>query len=485
MSFSSVRAGLAFAGRSRRSFPDLKAFAAPWGVIILLLLAACADEASLPSQTEEAQRPAPDLEALASVLETPREVPEPVIEEKEVEIAVLTPTVPELPRETLGVFGPLPVKVGLLLPLTGRGQAEGIALLEAAQLALFDIGADNLVLMPRDTGGSPGGATRAAQDVIAEGAELIIGPLFSEEVRAIAPMAQQAGVNVVAFSTDPRAAEEGIYLIGFTSRQQVERVVEFAWQQGADRFAALAPSNAYGRAVTQQMISVVEELGATVAGVGFYQPDGGDAAEVVRRIADYDRRHQALLAERKELRQKDDEVSRRALARLKGLDTLGDPPFDALLLADGGHGLKTVAPLIPYYDIDPVKVRLLGTGLWDDPAALEEPNLVGGWFVSATPANREGFVDRYTATYGHPPLRLATLAYDATAVAAVLGRFAGGADYSAAALRAPSGFAGVDGIFRFGTDGLAERGLAVLEILPQGGTAVVSEAPVGFRVTGP
>ncbi len=373
-----------------------------------------------------------------------------------------------------------PARIGFLVPLTGSAALQGQALLNAAQMALFDVGSE-IVLLPRDTKGRPETAAAVAAEVIDQGAQLILGPLFSGAVAAVAPLADEAGIRVVAFSTDPRVAGDGRYLIGFTSGQQVRRLVTFAAGAGIERFALLAREGAYGRAVAAQYGEAVAGVGGTLSRVAFYAPDGSDAQAVVRRLADYDSRQAALVEQVALLEARDDELARQSLARLEGLDTLGAAPFDALLIADGGQGLRAVVPILPYYDIDPTEVRLMGTGLWDDPETLAEPTLVGGWFVSPPPENRVRFVARFESIYGATPPRLATLAYDATALAGALGAQPRGVDFSNDALLSPNGFAGVDGVFRFGVDGLAERGLAVMQVMPEGVAAVLDPARRSFQ----
>ena len=375
------------------------------------------------------------------------------------------------------------IRVGLLLPLSGPLAREGAALLDAAQLALFDVADAHFMLQPRDTGGTVNGAVRAAEGLLADGATLLLGPLLSEEVRAVTPKARAAGINVVAFSTDAEVAGDGVYLLGHTSRQQIDRLIGFAHESGLTRIAVLAPSTPYGRAVAGQTRRAVATVGGDVTRVAFYAADASDANEVVRSLANYDRRHGALVAQRNALRQRDDEISKRALRRLEGLDTLGDVPFDALLLPDGGESLRQVVPLLPYYDIDPAKVRFLGTGLWDNSETLGEPTLIGGWYVGPPPEARAGFIGRFENTYGYTPHRIATLAYDATALAAALARRAGRAAFDADALTSPRGFLGAGGIFRFSAEGLSERGLAVLEIIGRDEVAVVSPPPERFVVS--
>ena len=380
--------------------------------------------------------------------------------------------------ETLPVAGDTSIRVALLLPLTGAHGRLGQDLLDAAQLALFDLALDNFVLMPRDTGGTPEGSLAAAQSALEAGASLILGPLLATSVEAVAPEARAAGVNVVAYSTDRTVAGDGIFIMGFLARAQIERVVTFARSKGLVRFAAIVPTTPYGVAVVDGLRDSAARNYGAVTQVEFY--DTADSLNhVVRRLAQYETRRAALVSQRLELQEKDDEIARQALLRLEGLETIGELEFEAILLPEGGDRLLAIAPLLPYYDIDPAKVKLLGTGQWDDPAIGVEPALIGGWFAAPLPEARVGFERRYEEVYRRKPVRLATLAYDGTALAAVLGAAERGLKFDVATLTAKNGFAGLDGIFRFHENGVVERGLAVLEVRRHG-FHVMSPAPETF-----
>jgi len=376
-----------------------------------------------------------------------------------------------------------PVKVALLLPLSGANAAVGRALLDAAQLALFDAGNDRLALLPRDTGATPEGAAAAAEAALSEGAQLILGPLFAAEVTAVAPLARARGINLIGFSTDRTVAGDGVYLLGFSPEQQVERVVSFASARGLHHFAALAPETPYGNSVVEALRRAAVKAGGSVSRVATYPPDTVDFTAVVRRFADFERRRGALAAQKQALAEKGDEISREALRRLEGVESLGDTGFDALLLAEGGARLKALAPILPYYDIDPAKVRFFGTGQWDQPDIVTEPALLGGWFPAAPPASAASFRARFESAYGRRPLRIASLGYDAVALAAVLAQQDGPNRFGRDAIANPNGFIGFDGIFRFGAAGIAERGLAVMEIQSKG-FKVVDPAPETFESIG-
>ncbi len=373
-----------------------------------------------------------------------------------------------------------PINVAILLPLSGANARVGNALLNAAQMALFEVGGQNLVLWPKDTEGTPEGAARAVEAALQDGVELILGPLFSGSVRAAAESARERGVNVVAFSNDRSVAGDGVFLMGFMPEQQVDRVVNFARTQGITRFAALLPETPFGATVEDALRAAMVRGGGDLVRVERYFTDVQDFQDTVQRVADYGRRSGLLRAARRDLEHRNDEISKRTLKRLESLDTIGDLGYEALFFADGGARMRAIAPLLPFYDVDPDNVRFLGTRLWEDPAIGREPAMVGGWFAGPSPEAAESFRSRYAAIYGAAMPRVASLAYDATALAAVLSRAAERPYFTKDSLRNQNGFAGIDGIFRFDEEGIAQRGLAVIEIRPKD-FQVISNAPESFQ----
>ncbi len=340
-----------------------------------------------------------------------------------------------------------PVRIAMLLPLTAPSKdAQNVAqaLLDAAQLAVFDASNPNLLLIPKDTQGSESGARAAAEQAIEEGAEIILGPLFSTSVAAVTPVATSRGVPVVAFSTDREVARPGVYLLSFLPEYEVERITEFAVVSGYSRFAAMIPQTAYGQRVLSAFEQSVIDRAAFLIQTEQYYQSVDAMFEPARRLA-----------------------------------AIND--FDAVLLPEGGTNLRGLAPLLPYFDVDPRQVKFLGTGLWDDPTLGREPSLVGGWFAAPPPQARTAFADRFQASFGRKPPRIASLGYDSVGLAAALSIQLDSTDrFSEAALTNPNGFTGVDGIFRFLPDGSTERGLAVIEVTADG-FKVIDPAPQTFE----
>jgi ABC-type branched-subunit amino acid transport system substrate-binding protein len=342
------------------------------------------------------------------------------------------------------------VKVALLLPLSGsNSQAVAKALKQAGELALFDFDNPNVELVPKDTRGTPDGAKQAAREAVKEGAELIIGPLFANEVTAAASEAQAGNVPMIAFSSDRKVAGNGVYLLSFLAGSDVPRIVSYAVTQGKRRFAALVPQTEYGRLVEQAFLAAVNQLGGQVLAVKTYPQDANGMVAPVKEIAEQ-------------------------------LVKKGEPPqIDALFIPAAADTLPALAPLLPYAEIDTKAVKLIGTSGWDFAGVGKEASLAGAWFPAPDPKGWTDFTKRYVETYGEVPPRLSTLAYDAVSLAISLSGKTGGQRFSKEAITRSNGFSGIDGLFRLRADGTSERGFAVLEV-QKFGNQVIEQAPNGF-----
>ena len=361
-------------------------------------------------------------------------------------------------------------RIGLLLPLSGTFAYLGRPMLNAAQLAVFDAAGEQFELMVFDTAGDPDQASEAARMAIDQGARLIIGPLLADSTRAAAPWAQAAGVPMLSFSSDRTVAGNGVFILGFAPRDQVERVVEYASARGIGDFAVIAPEDAYGALVAEAVQDAAARVGGRVSDVRFLSRDLSGASIALQAVG----ASPAPVVS--------PEVSPAVSPGISPGVSPGISPGNAdraLLIAEGGERLRFVADLLEGDGAAPGQVQILGTGTWDEPWISSEPVLVGGWFAAPPPWSREPFVQNYARTYGEDPPRLAGLAYDATALAAIVSRIIGGMELTADVLTTPAGFIGSEGIFRFASSGVSERGLAVLEVTPQG-VNVISDAPQSF-----
>jgi branched-chain amino acid transport system substrate-binding protein len=373
------------------------------------------------------------------------------------------------------------IKIGIMLPLTGPTAPVGQALLNAATLALFDAKDPRLEIIPADTKGTFEGAIEAANALVSNYVDIIIGPLFSESIKASHPIMKQANIKMISFSTDHDVAGDGVYLLSFRPEEQVSRVIKYASKKGYKKFAGLFPDNLYGGRVRNIFSPLVMSEFKEIIAIEIYPPDASLLDEPVKRIANYNFRRKEYLDEMNFLRSlgRDDDMGKEFINDIRNLETLGEVEFDAILLPDGGSILGTLAPLLSYYEINLNKVKVLGTGLWDDEMLFNEPQLQGGWF--AAPPNTEAniFIDRYRQAFSSEPPRLVTLGYDAMALIANIVRTQKAPDFSDKIITNPNGYMGLDGIFRFYISGLVERGLAVYEVTTSN-FKLIDPAPTSF-----
>ncbi|MBB2961583.1 ABC-type branched-subunit amino acid transport system substrate-binding protein [Methylobacterium sp. R2-1] len=340
------------------------------------------------------------------------------------------------------VIGTGSVKVALIVPLSGQGAAVGTALRNAAELAYEDFQKPNLQILVKDDRGTPEGARESAQAAFAEGAEMVLGPLFAGSVQAAGSAARAAGKPVIAFSTDAAVAARGVYLISFLPQSEVDRIVDEATAGGRRSFAALIPETTYGNAVEAQFREAVARRGARLVGLERY-PAGnpGTAVERLRRV-------------------------------IAG----GGAQADALFVPDTAEGLMAVAPALTKVGFSPTRVRPLGLALWNDPRVAAQPAFQGARFAAPDTAGFMGFAQRYQSRFGAAPPRTASLGYDAVSLTVALVRQYGSKRFAHETLTNPAGFSGVDGTFRFSPEGVSERTLAVYEIRDNA-ASVVSPAP--------
>lgn len=344
-----------------------------------------------------------------------------------------------------------PVKIGMLLPLTAFGPqmvtAKGMK--QAGELALFELDNPLVQVIVKDDKGTPQGAVQAAQEAIAEGAEIIVGPLTAQATSAAAPIARKAGVPMIAFSNDRRVAGDGVYLLSFLPEQEIERIVSFAASKGKRRFAALLPDDAYGQVAEPAFRNAVERAGAAVGLVTRFPPGANAMLQPVRTLAEG-------------VRQSADSPA----------------PIDALLVAASAETLPQIDPILTYAGIRSDSIQLLGNGGWDAPNAGRSAAFVRGWYPGPDPHGWSDFAQRFSRSFGQAPPRLASLAYDAVSICIILSSSEPGQRYTPQMLTRSTGFTGVDGHVRFQSNGLPERALAVLELQTFGGNVIDPAQPV-------
>lgn len=343
------------------------------------------------------------------------------------------------------VLGTGAARVAMLLPLTATGNAgqAGRSFRNAADLAMAALGGTDITLIIKDTQGTPQGAAAAAAQALSEGAQLLLGPIFASEIRSVAAVSRPAGVPVIGFSSDASVGGGGVFLLSFLPSSDVRRIVSYAAQQNRTSLGALLPNNAYGQIVEAEMRQAAATVGLQVANVQRYELDTIAIQTAASEIA------------------------------------AGRDQFNALLVPEAGDVMVSIAQGLAAGGLTPQNTLFLGSGQWEDARVQNAPELRDAVYPSAPRAQYQDFVSRYRARFGNDPVRIASNGYDAVTLAAALAR-AGSGRIDPSMLSASSGFSGIDGIFRFLSNGSSQRGLAVYRITGSG-TEVASAAPRSFQ----
>lgn len=350
-----------------------------------------------------------------------------------------------------------PVQVALLVPLgTGDSSREAIArsLVNAAELARADLRDATIDLRIYETRGSTDGGAAAASRAVAEGASIIVGPLFSTATAGAGPIAEAAGLKVLALSNNPSVAGGNVFLVGPTFRNTASQLIGHAQARGLDRVAVVYPNGIEGETARDAVRDAAQGRGAALVSSQGYDLSVTGINAASGPIA-------------------------------AALQTNG---ANAVILTDGPTGgLGFIADALRSAGLAPASAVFMGMQRWDvSGETLALPSLQGGVFAAPGPGPLAAFNGRYQNAYGERPHELAVLAYDGiNAVGAMIAeaRASGGSPFSTARLTQPRGFAGASGPFRFTADGLNQRNLAIFEV--RGGQAVViSPANRSFDAAG-
>lgn len=339
----------------------------------------------------------------------------------------------------LGIAGNGPrvgqtVQVAMLLPVSGGGGDSVLArsLENAARLAVAESGGDAAIeITVYDTAGDAATAATRAQEAVAAGADVIVGPLRSDATAAVGVAVANSNVAVLSFSNNTEIAGGNVLVMGYTFANTADRIVSYSARQGRGNIVLVHASNLAGEVARDAVRAAASRSGATIAATIPYEFSQVGVVNAVPQVTSAVQ-------------------STGATSVLLTSDSAGALPIFAQLLPENGLSAST---------------QLLGITRWNiPPATVELSGLQGGWFTLPDPVANAAFTDRYTSTYGGAPHSLAGLGYDAiraVAAAAPSGRMGPGDLVSAGQVD------GAGGAFRFLADGTNVRSLAVAQIANQ------------------
>ena len=345
-------------------------------------------------------------------------------------------------RVGAGVGAGQTVQVAMLLPYGSPNSGDDAiarSLENAARLAVAE-GADAQITV-YNTAADPGTAARLASQAVADGAQVILGPLRSDAAAAAGLAVAGASVPVLSFSNNTDIAGGNVLILGNSFRNTADRIIGYAAAQGRNRLLVVHSENLQGRIAAEAAQEAAARGAAQIAGVISYEFSQNGVVQAIPGV----------------------------MSELRGSGANG-----LVLPADSAGALPFFAQLLPENGLDPEVTQLIGMTRWDIPAqTLELSGLDGGWFTVPDPGATAAFNARYEGAYGAGPHPLGGLGYDGVrAITEAAGR--GGV--AIADLTASGGIDGANGVFRLLTDGTAQRALAVAQVTNQS-VSIIDPAP--------
>ena len=339
-----------------------------------------------------------------------------------------------------------------MLPLSGEHEKYGGAFLNSLELSLFQRNNPSIELIIKDTKGDPKIAKKEFNNLLQEDISLLIGPLFSECVKAIDILAMDRNIPILAFTNNIKLARPGLWVLGINPGQQVKRLLDYSVAKGKKEFALLLPNNQYGEIIDTELDIALKNNNLNLIRKVYFNPKNINSKEPIRLITDGFIDLDIKEKENKPKVEQGQEDSKYEDFKL---------PYDSIFIAASGQNLRILSSQLQYYNVDPKLVQFIGTSEWEAKNVISEPSLKGGIFAATTKSNSDFFINKYKKYYNNQVPPIAMLGYDAIALAeeSVLNN-----KIDLNVLSKEEGFIGLRGLFRLRPDGIVERGLSIYKV---------------------
>ena len=313
------------------------------------------------------------------------------------------------------------IKIGLLIPLSGSAKEIGTSIYNASEMAIFELGSKNIILLPRDSGDNIETAVLAAKNLEKEGIAILVGPLFSFQAKPVRDIID-SNIPIFSFTNDESITKNGIWSFGFSPQQQIKAVIKEIQKNLINDIALIIPNTAYGEAAINTITKQQTKTNIRVKKIFRYFPESNDFSHL-----------------------------NKSSSLGKNID------FEALLILASGRQLREIASRVQYIGVNPKKVKFFGLSGWNSTNIFGEPSLLGGYFVAPDQTAYEAFVSRYHKIYGNWPSEVSALGYDILALSSLIIEVANKQTEIISLATSSDGFKGLFGYFKLGNNGKIYR----------------------------
>jgi len=336
------------------------------------------------------------------------------------------------------------IKIGVLLPLSGKNSEIGNMILNALELAIFQNKDSSIELVIKDTQSESNLSKKAFQKLLESKINFIIGPLYSKTLTSINNQVKSSQINIFALSNNKSLAKKGVWIFGVDPKEQTERILDYALEKGLTKTAALLPKNSYGLLLFETISNYKKNGIINPVRIEFYEDNIKSQQSAAKKLAQGFDQYERYIKKIESLETQDnivvDEVKK---------------PFDNVIIAASGQSLTVLSSQLQYNNVDPEKVQFLGTSSWEDTSILSEPALEGGVFAATSQLFQKDIKRIYKNTFEKDMPKVAMIAYDILAL--LIATEKDKKTININDLINKEGFLGLRGLFRLSKSGTVER----------------------------
>ena len=303
------------------------------------------------------------------------------------------------------VFASEKIKIGLLIPLTGKNSKIGQSIVKSTQLAVNKINNSSIEIIPRDTKSNPSDALKSAKELGELGIKIIIGPVFNENQAYLDELEE---ITFISLTNKGGNKSKNIINAGINATSQLNGIKKFIEINQINKTIFLTPDVNY----KSEIENAIDKSKIKILANYIYKTDPTKLTQQIEKITHYNVRKQNLEDEIKRLEKSNQANKERLIEKLKKRDTLGNVKFDSIIIADFDESLKSVTTSLLYTDISPKKKYFITLNQWFDESLLDEASSQPLYFPSINKKNYEDFSLEYFNKFGQHPNQLSFLSFD-------------------------------------------------------------------------
>ena len=297
------------------------------------------------------------------------------------------------------------IKIGLLLPLSGKQSDMGKSILQSVRLAINKIDNKNIEIIPKNTKNDPLETLAVAKELREEGIKIVIGPIFNNNLIYLDELDEMIFLSLTNKNIkNPK----NIISAGINASSQIKTIMKFKKMNSINKTIFLIPNSDF----KEEIENAISKSKIKLKHTHIYETNPTKLTKQIEKITMYQIRKQNLMDEIKRLEDSNEENKERKIKNLKKRDTLGGINFDSVIVSDFDEGLKSVFTSLLYTDVSPQRVHYITLNQWFDESFLKEKSLQPLYFPSINKENYDEFINNYKQTYNEYPNQLSFLSYD-------------------------------------------------------------------------